>query len=135
MSIGSVMMACFFLLENIYLFIWLHCFSVWCPAPSICIAACEIFSCGLWTLSHGMWDLVPGPGLNPAPLHWEHKSWPLGHQRSPNGPFFLLQCCYFEISLVFINNVARDMWILLIYSRNLSWSPLAFPWYIYFLFH
>lgn len=43
MSVGSVMMARFFsFLENICLF---DCTisQLWCPAPSICIAACEIF--------------------------------------------------------------------------------------------
>ena len=29
------------------------------------IAACGIFSCGLW-------DLVPLPGIEPGSLHWEH---------------------------------------------------------------
>ena len=29
------------------------------------IAACGIFSCGMWTLSCGMWDLVPWPGIEP----------------------------------------------------------------------
>ena len=30
-----------------------------------------IFSCGMWALSCSMWDLVPWPGVEPRPLHWE----------------------------------------------------------------
>ena len=29
----------------------------------IFVAACGIFSCGMWTLSCSMWDLVPWPGI------------------------------------------------------------------------
>ena len=40
----------------LYLFIWMHQIA----------AACRIFSCG-------MWDLVPGPGIKPRSLQWEHE--------------------------------------------------------------
>ena len=33
--------------------------------------ACEIFSCGIRTLSCSIWDLLPEPGSNLGPLHWE----------------------------------------------------------------
>ena len=33
--------------------------------------ACRIFSCDTWTLSWGMWDLVPWPGIEPVLQHWE----------------------------------------------------------------
>ena len=44
---------CFYFL----IFIWLH----W-----VLVAACRIFSCGMRTLSFGMWDLVPWPGTEPG---------------------------------------------------------------------
>ena len=28
-------------------------------------------SCGIWTVSCGMWDLIPWPHIEPWPLHWE----------------------------------------------------------------
>ena len=48
----------FFFFFNIYLFIWLHRVSV---------AVGGLLSCGMWTLSCGMRDLVPWPGIEPGP--------------------------------------------------------------------
>ena len=45
-------------LKNTYSFIWL-CWTL--------VAACRIFSCGMQTLSCGMWDLVPWSGSEPGP--------------------------------------------------------------------
>ena len=40
-------------------------------APCLSVAH-QIFSCGIWTLSCSLWDLVPWPGIKTqAPLHWE----------------------------------------------------------------
>ena len=41
----------------IYLFIWLG--WVLAAAHGIFVAACWVFSCGMRTLTCGMWDLVP----------------------------------------------------------------------------
>ena len=41
-----------------YLFIWLQ---------QVLVAAHGIFSCGVWTLSCSLWDLVPWPGIKPVP--------------------------------------------------------------------
>ena len=57
-----------------FIFIYLSGCSrsyLWHPGSSIFFAACEIFSCGMWTLSCGMWDQVPWPKLNLGPLHWK----------------------------------------------------------------
>ena len=51
-----------FLPPDIYLFIWLC---------QVLLASCGIFSCGLWTLCCGIWDLVPWQGLNLRLLHWK----------------------------------------------------------------
>ena len=40
------------------IFIWLH---------RVLVSACKIFSCCMWTLSCGMWDLVPWPGIKSGP--------------------------------------------------------------------
>ena len=31
------------------------------------VAVWEIFSCGIWTLSYGLWDLILWPGIRPGP--------------------------------------------------------------------
>ena len=65
-----------------YSFIWLH----W-----VLVAACGIFSCGTQTLSCGMWDLVPWPGIKPgAPCIGSSEPQPRDHQgRSPWMAFFI----------------------------------------------
>ena len=48
------------------------------------VATRGIFSCGMWTLSAGTWNLVPWPGIEPRPLalgakslsHWTHHGSP-----------------------------------------------------------
>ena len=47
----------FYLLKNIYLFIWLHC---------IFVVAHKIFDCSMQTFSFSMWDLVPWPMIKPG---------------------------------------------------------------------
>ena len=37
-----------------------HSFTWLCQ---VLVAACEIFSCDVWTVSRSMWDLVPQPGI------------------------------------------------------------------------
>ena len=76
---GIALVCCFFfsfLNTCIYLFIWLCWFFV---------SPCRIFSCGMWTLSCCMWDLVPWSGIEPA---LRAQSYPLDHQGSPS-----LACC------------------------------------------
>ena len=52
--------------KNIYLF---GCTGSWLRhvGYSIVIAAWGIFSCSMGTLSCGIWDLVPWPGIKPGP--------------------------------------------------------------------
>ena len=56
--------------SNIYLF---SCTRSWLlhVGSLIFVAACRIFHCSMQTLSCSMWDLVPWPGIEPGPLHWE----------------------------------------------------------------
>ena len=51
----------------IYVSIYLVC--------RVLVAACEVFSCS-------MWDLVPGPGIEPGPPALGAQSLPLDHQAS-----------------------------------------------------
>ena len=62
---------------------------------NLLVVACGIFSCGTWTLSCGMWDLVPWPGIEPGPpalgvqslSHWTTREVP--HQLF----LFPKKCC------------------------------------------
>ena len=38
----------------------------------ICLTLLVGLGCNMWALSCGMQDLVPWPGIEPGPLHWEH---------------------------------------------------------------
>ena len=62
----------------IYLFIWLHWILVAASRSSFFLATCRIFSWVMWTLSFGMWDLVPWPGIRLGALHWECRVWATG---------------------------------------------------------
>ena len=47
----------------IYLFGWLY---------RVLVAACRLLSCEL-LVAACKWDLVPGPRIEPGPLHWERR--------------------------------------------------------------
>ena len=86
----------FFFLIFIYLFIWPRrvLFSTCRTFVAVCrifvghaeslVAVCGIFSCDMWTLSCGLWDLVPRPGIKPGPpelgvrrpSHWTTRKVP-----------------------------------------------------------
>ena len=38
----------------------------------------DLFSCNMWTLSCIMWYLIPPPGSNSGPLHWELRVFTTG---------------------------------------------------------
>ena len=57
-----------------YIFIWLH---------QGLVSACKICSCSTRTLSCGMWNLVPQPGIEPWPHALGMQSQPPAHQGSP----------------------------------------------------
>ena len=66
-----------FLNFNIYLYLF-DCVgsSLKHMGSSIFPVACGIFSHGMQTLTSGVWNLVPWPGIKSfGPLHWE-PSWP-----------------------------------------------------------
>ena len=74
-----------FLIFIFIIFIWLHWVLVAAWGTSIFISACRIFSCGMLTLSSGMWDLgTTWPGIEPwppplgarSPSHWTTREVP-----------------------------------------------------------
>ena len=62
----------------------------------VLVAICEIFSFGIWSLSYGMWDLVPWPGIEPGPPALGAQS--LSHWTTREAP----ECKVFE------GKVSRD---------------------------
>ena len=61
----------------IHLFIWLY---------QILVVACRIFSFGMWTLSFGIWDLIPWPGIEPIPPVL--GAWSLSHWTTREIPYY-----------------------------------------------
>ena len=47
-------------------------------------------ACGIFNLHWGMWDLVPWPGIEPSPLHWECRVLATGPSESPNNRMYYL---------------------------------------------
>ena len=62
----------------LYLFIWLH---------KVLVEVHRIFSCRMWTLSCGMWDLVPWPEIRPS--HPTLEVWSLNHWIMREVPYFI----------------------------------------------
>ena len=52
-----------------YVFIYLVVLDSSCSSQDLwsSLPCLEAFSCGMWTPSHGMWELVPWPGIEPRP--------------------------------------------------------------------
>ena len=76
----------FFNTYYFYLFTWLC---------QVSVATHGIFSCGIQTLSCGMWDLVPWPGIEPR--HSAQGAWNLSHRttgKSLCGNYYMR--CFWE---------------------------------------
>ena len=65
------MFTMFFFKKIFNLFIWLHWVLVVAHGNLDLRCRIGIFSCCVWALSCSVWDLVPWPGGEPRPLHWE----------------------------------------------------------------
>ena len=57
------------ILEKVSLF--LFSIFIYLTVSGLLCGTQYLFSCGTWTLSWGMWDLVLWPWIEPGPLHWE----------------------------------------------------------------
>ena len=55
--------------------------------PGLSCGTQEIFSCSMQTLSCGMWDLVPWPGIKPRPPAL--GAWSLSHWTTREVPLFV----------------------------------------------
>ena len=109
-----------FLFKNMYLCIWLH---------GVVVVACRIFSCSMWTLRCGMWDLVPWPGIKSVPPALEAQS--LSHWTTREGPIlaFLKLGCPFPIpqthnvtSLSTFDNIASEFFVCVFSHFLLCWT-------------
>ena len=66
-SSKTYIMSYFFLFKNLSSGFLLHLFIYFQQTDVyLFISLCQFVSCGLWTLSCGMWDLVPWPGIEPG---------------------------------------------------------------------
>ena len=71
------------LLIPLWFFLYIFCCGT--AKHRIFTAECGIFICGMQTLSCGMWDLVPWPGIGPSPpalgvwsfSHWTTREVPI----------------------------------------------------------
>ena len=76
-------------------FVFIHLF-IYLAVP-VLVVACGIFSCGMQSLSCGMWDLVLWPGIKPGPPAF--RAWSLSHwtTREVPGNVFLMCWLLFNI--------------------------------------
>ena len=72
-----------------------------------------------------MWNL-PGPGVNPCPLHWQVDYYPLHHQESPRS-FTLLNSNHNHISQHYCHNYTQYLFwhSHLLYEVNTIISPIS----------
>ena len=69
-----------------YLFISFGCTRSQLRLAGSLVAACGLLCCGMRTLSWGMWDLVPWPGVEPRPPAL--GVWSLTHCATRESPIF-----------------------------------------------
>ena len=53
-------------------------------------------------LSCGMWALVPQPGIEPRPLHWEHGVLTTGPPGKSGGRLSIIVFCYCPVTLYLV---------------------------------
>ena len=94
----------FFFLMFIYLFGCTKS-SLWHSGSSTFIAPCGTFSCSMWTLSCGMRDQVPWPGIEPWPPAW--GAWNLNHWTTGKAPPTYFICILLLSTLVAVSGVLQ----------------------------
>ena len=91
-------------------------------------------SCSMWTLSCGMWDLVPCPGIKPGPLHWEcgllatgppGKSWSINF----NHQLFRWECGSLTRTCAYLSYCYPPKLIIVVQSLSRVWLFVT-PWTI-----
>ena len=60
------------------------------------------------TLSCGMLDLVPLPGIKSSPVHWEHS---LSQWMTREVPYMLIFCFYFHYSRRWIKETIAAIYV------------------------
>ena len=91
-----------------YLFYWFT-WLFW-----VLTVTCRIFSCYKQTLSCGMWDLVPWPGMEPGPH--QLGAWSLSHWTTREVPLLWLLEPLFRILYLNIYHNNRFIEHIIIYS-------------------
>ena len=88
------------------------------------VVACRIFSCGMWTLSWGMEDLVPWPGMEPRPSAL--GMWSLSHWSTREGPAdLILSTTIYQLNESWTNCWSSLCHSFLIYETDLTTASLA----------
>ena len=54
------------------MFFWKYAHDLFVCLCRVLAVASRIFSCSVQILGCRKWALVPWPGIEPGPLHWEH---------------------------------------------------------------
>ena len=74
--------------KNIFILYLFGCTKsqLWHVGSSSFVSACRILSCSILTLSCGMWDLVPRPGIEPKPPALGGQS--LSHRTTREVPMY-----------------------------------------------
>ena len=108
-------------LKTIYLLIYLAVPGLSCSTWDLRSSLWSwTFSCSMWTVSYDMWDRVPWPGIQPRPLHWEHRVLATGPPGKSLTDFLnhlnkylidlqLLRLLYFVFSSCFMSHVAYQI--------------------------
>ena len=87
----------------------------------LCIWLYQVFSCGTWTLSCGVWNLVPCPGVEPGALHWECRILVTGPSGKSTDSFFKVAALTFSRMVLVLGmqlvRRGRRVW------RRHVWAP------------
>ena len=92
-------------------------------APGLSCGMQEVFSCSMQTLSCGMWDLVPRPGIKPRPPAL--GAWSLRHWTTREVPFFSFFFFFFLIFFKLIYGCAGSWLLDRLLSRCGKWGLLS----------
>ena len=111
-----------YLLHSLFFF----CVFIYLTALGLCCGLWDLFSCGTQTLSWGLWDLVPWPGLEPGPPTLGAQNLSQWTTREVPSLFILMRVC------IWVTQSCPTLCDLMApvsveFSRQEYWSGLPFP--------
>ena len=136
--------SCFFLLSFFF-----HVYFIYLSIcqSQVLVAACVVFSCGMWTLSCHTWDLVPWSRIKPRPPVL--GAWNFSHWATREVPVYLTLGSYFSPGILTVNSsmvcacmlnhfnhvwlfatawtIAHQVPLSIEFSRQEHWSRLSCP--------